>query len=259
MRTPAPPDQVWRAFADPQILEQWFVDRASGSATPGDTITLYWDSFGIAAPQEVVAAVPDELLVLRSKWDVASDAPWQILEIRIAREGGETVLRLVHSGFAEGAEFEEEYDGVDSGWSIVLASLQYYLAHYWGHPKVEAVAMREVQFEWDQLRTLQRTGSGLARWLTTRGVVGDAGSPLHLVLRSGRSLTGRVLATSKSECLWSWEEVRGVVELKAYRAAGQRMLGMRVAMWDGKEELRAALQREIDEAVDRLAAEAAVS
>jgi uncharacterized protein YndB with AHSA1/START domain len=252
LRTSASPEQVWRAFADPEVLAQWFVDRATGSAQPGETITWYFDGFGIEAPQQVMEAEPGKRLVMRSKWDAASTVPWQILDIRIAREGGETVLRLVHSGFAEGAAFEEEYDGVDSGWSIVLASLKHYLENWSGKPKSEVLAIRTAAFEYEDLRPLQRTGSGLSRWLTQKGVLGDVGSPVRLVLRSGRALTGRVLAMTRSECLWSWDEVNGVLELKSFGGGGTRMLGVRAALWNASPVLVAELQRELDEAVDRL-------
>ncbi len=45
------------------------------------------------------------------------------LETLIGREQGDTVVRLVNSGFLDGAEWDDEYEGVRSGWVNALAVL----------------------------------------------------------------------------------------------------------------------------------------
>jgi uncharacterized protein YndB with AHSA1/START domain len=37
--TSATPEQAWAAWADPEKIAQWFVDRAEGEAKPGGTMT----------------------------------------------------------------------------------------------------------------------------------------------------------------------------------------------------------------------------
>ena len=46
---------------------------------------------------------------------------------------GQTVLRLVHSGFGA-ADWNDEYDGVRRGWQFELRSLSHYLRHKRGLP-----------------------------------------------------------------------------------------------------------------------------
>ena len=43
-----------------------------------------------------------------------------------------TTLRLVHSGFGPGADFDEEYDGISQGWPVELRSLRHYLENHAG-------------------------------------------------------------------------------------------------------------------------------
>jgi len=44
-------------------------------------------------------------------------------------------LRLVHSGFGRGAEWDDEVDGVGRGWTIELGGLRHYLAHHRGRDR----------------------------------------------------------------------------------------------------------------------------
>lgn len=39
VRTTAPPERVWEAWANPEKLAQWFVDRAKGELEEGSTYT----------------------------------------------------------------------------------------------------------------------------------------------------------------------------------------------------------------------------
>ena len=50
----------------------------------------------------------------------------------ISTDGGQTVLRLVHSGFDEGANWDEQIDGLSGGWRYFLWNLQVCLTHHLG-------------------------------------------------------------------------------------------------------------------------------
>jgi hypothetical protein len=52
------------------------------------------------------------------------------------------------------------------------------------------------------------------------------------VLENGAVLTGTVLRHTSQETLWSWDEIDGVVEIKAFRGArwGSKV-GLRVSSW----------------------------
>jgi uncharacterized protein YndB with AHSA1/START domain len=67
METSATPDQAWEAWADPEKIAQWFVDRATGEAKPGGTMTWFFDHVGYVLPYKILNAVPGELIVYN--WD----------------------------------------------------------------------------------------------------------------------------------------------------------------------------------------------
>ncbi len=110
IRTTADPQRVWEAWADPEKISQWFTDRARGEARPGATVTWIFEKFGYEIPYEVKDAVPGERFAIGGQ---LPDRPPFLLEVTIEREGGETVVTLVNSGFLEGNQWDEEYAVVE--------------------------------------------------------------------------------------------------------------------------------------------------
>ena len=126
IRTKATPQEAYDAWADPEKIAPWFPDRAEGKAESGRTITWILDKFNYRIPYEVLIARPGEKFAIR--WNPPPGMNPGILEVTISKEGGETVVRLVNSGFREGAEWNDEFEGIDSGWRMSLALLPL-LAH----------------------------------------------------------------------------------------------------------------------------------
>jgi len=75
---------------------------------------------------------------LRTSWmePVAGNADGtrnaSVVDWFIEGDGGKTVLRLVHSGFGTGGEWDDDYDGTNRGWEYELRSLRHYLKHHMG-------------------------------------------------------------------------------------------------------------------------------
>lgn len=250
IRTSATPRQVWEAWTDPQKLAHWFVDKASGVSTVGGTMTWEFERFGYVLPYEVVASVPERQFALQ--WNPPPGNPAGILEIQIERESGETVVRLINSGFREGAEWDDEYEGTVSGWQMALAVLKYYLENYFGQPKSYFFAMRPASFTFDQLRPYFLESSGLAKWLTTSGAIGKPGGRCELALRDDGKLTGRVLAVTNREVALSWEEIRGVLELKAFPMGPKRVLSIWGCGWNLDPTRAKEIERRMEAAIGRL-------
>ena len=254
VRITATPQQTWEAWADPEKIAQWFVDRATGEPKVGTTFTWFFDKFQYVMPFEVIEAVPGERFVLR--WsDKSSGRPPGIVDVTIAREGGVTVLRLVNSGFQEGAAWEEEYQGTVSGWQTALALLKLYLENYFGKPKTTIMALRPASYRYEQLLPFFTTPEGLGEWLTRSGAVGKPGDRCELVLKDDGSVTGRVLAVTRHEVALSWEETHGALELKGFQMGpAGRMICVRVTSW-GLDAARAAeIEQRMGTALERLAA-----
>jgi hypothetical protein len=49
-----------------------------------------------------------------------------------ARDQGTCVVRLVNSGFVEGAPWDDQYDAMREGWKLFLANLRLHLEHFPG-------------------------------------------------------------------------------------------------------------------------------
>ncbi|MGH7606411.1 MAG: SRPBCC family protein, partial [Gemmatimonadales bacterium] len=139
VRTSAAPEAAYAAWADPAKLAQWFVDRARGEAHAGASMTWVWEAFGMEAEYRVLEADPPHRLVLSSS---GQTAPPGVIEITIVRARGETVITVVNSGFGEGPEWDEMYEGVRSGWELTLGLSRVYLERYFGRPKRSFLQMQ---------------------------------------------------------------------------------------------------------------------
>jgi uncharacterized protein YndB with AHSA1/START domain len=252
IKTSASPQQAWEAWADPAKISQWFVDRAEGKAEAGADITWFFDKFNMELHYKVLEAAPGERFAIL--WPGPMPPPG-ILEVIIEREGGETLIRLVNSGFREDAQLNEEYEGVVSGWHTSLALLREYVENYFGQPRTNILVMQPAQFEYSQVARYFREPELLAKWLTKSGSIGDLGEDCKLVLRGGESVTGRVIARTQHEVAVSWPEVRATLELKSFSMGPQRMLGIRGSGWSMDAKRAQEIEKQMTEAVARLAAE----
>jgi uncharacterized protein YndB with AHSA1/START domain len=255
MRTTATPEQAYDAWADPVKLSQWFTDNARGEAKPGSTMYWIFEKFGYEIPYEVVDAVPGQLLALGGE---LPGRPLFLLEISISREGGETVLRLVNSGFLDGGKWDEEYEGVASGWEMSLALLRYYLERHFGEPKRTFLAIEPAQF----------SPSDVLRWYTEPELLGEwlaegasgvrapiaVGAPVRIPLASGeQTIEGDTLAVTRREVAFSWEAEDVVLELKAFMMGPNPVVSVRGTGWQPDAERFGAIEKEMEGALKRLA------
>lgn len=252
IRIPAEPEKVWAAWADPKHVRRWFSDEARGDLEVGGELVHVFHGHGEHRYRVVEVDAPRRL-VLEGEMD--GRAFRQIVEIRSER--GATVLRLVHSGFGSADPDSEIVQGIDSGWTMALAVMRHYVERYFGRDKVAIPVFRPARFEYRSLLAERyQDATGLGTWLTDgASAVPDSG-PVALTLRSGRSVTGSVLARTDHEVAVSWEEVEGVLELKAFGAGpGARVLGVRALTWSDDRELPGLLRAELTEAIERLVAQ----
>jgi uncharacterized protein YndB with AHSA1/START domain len=114
----ATPGQVWESIATEAGMAAWF------QPTPVDP-----------ASDLVVAWEPGHRLAIRAP--AAPDGSMHAFEYLIeARDGGGTVLRFVHSGFA-GDDWSDEYESLTSaGWDMYLYTLAQYFAYFSGRRAV---------------------------------------------------------------------------------------------------------------------------
>jgi uncharacterized protein YndB with AHSA1/START domain len=252
MKTTATPEQVWDAWTKGDLLSGWFTDRAELDPRPGGTLKWFFDKFGLELPGTFVDVEPQRLISWT--WPRQPGHPPGMLVITIEREGGVTHMTLANSGFTTAAEWDDEYEGVRSGWQLALGILRVYLERYFGRTKDVALVLRPARYDYDRIAPYFSDATRLAEWLTTSGTIGQEGDPVRLTFRDGSTLTGRVIARSAREVAVTWDEMDGILELKAFRAGpGARMLGVRASGWDWPGGRAAQLEAKLTPWVERLA------
>ena len=135
----ASPEEVWKALTEAERLKAWFPFQADVSPGVGGKIHMSWDG-AWESDLEIRVWEPDKHL--RTGWPWTSEDGLAGIENEVlvdyfieARSGGGTRLRLVHSGFPVGDEWEDIFDGTRRGWSYELRSLKHYLEHHNGRSR----------------------------------------------------------------------------------------------------------------------------
>ena len=122
---------VWRALTEGEELKRWF--PLDARVTPGEGGAV-WLSWGEGMDWEAPIEVWEPNRHLRT-----IDPPPSKLAVDyyIEAKGGQTVLRLVHSGFADDA-WDDELETLSGGWRAFLATLRNYLEQHRGEPRAVA-------------------------------------------------------------------------------------------------------------------------
>ena len=132
----ATPEAVWEALSTEPGLQRWFAPEARVTPGPGGEVLWRWDELH-SWPQKIEVWEPNRRLLTRYDSAVPDGAGGQrplFVDFRLEGRGGRTTLRLVHSGFGPEAAFDEEYDGISSGWPVELQSLRLSLEQ---HPDLD--------------------------------------------------------------------------------------------------------------------------
>lgn len=243
---------VYRAWAEPDELVRWFVDRSGGRVEPGGSILWAWDAYDVEQELEVVEAEAGRRLVLRTVWG----GRLTVLEVTLEPLPGGTRLRLIESGFGEGADWDGEYEGTRSGWTHSLAHLKVYLERHPGRDRETLDLLQPVAFRAKDLLAATRTTEGLAKWLgRAEGDLGGVGDRVRVDLQGGGRLTGRVISMTDWETGVTWDEIEGTLTFQGFPgdAAGEgERVGLRVVSWGGDADRLRSLRGGLEEALGRL-------
>lgn len=128
-------ETVWKALTDGEELKRWF--PLDARVTPGEGGKM-WLSFGEGADWET----PIEIWEPNRRLQTMDTVPVKVaVDYYIEAKGGETVLRIVHSGFSADAWDDDVEITSNAGWRTFLANLKLYLEHHRGEPR-ELVYLR---------------------------------------------------------------------------------------------------------------------
>lgn len=173
----APQSATWEACACAEGLGRWQADVAHGEARIGGRLRLAWPALGQEVELEVIEAVFGERLVYR-----AGDS---VTEFGFGPGG----VRLRHSG----PDVALDRAGVEASWRLALAELAFSLECHPGRARRVRWALRALQVTPERAFSLFTEPDYLNQWLTRHATLGAAQEPYAFTLRSGLTLSGRVL------------------------------------------------------------------
>jgi uncharacterized protein YndB with AHSA1/START domain len=143
----ASPEEVFRAVTDGTELAKWLAPEARVTAPDGDRKGSIWISWGegMSVENEIEVYDPPKRLRHPSGKNAETMAPMYAEWTIEARAGGTTTLRLVHSGFSEGAEWDHEVESHKRGWTLMLQNLRQYFARHAHEPTVHLPFMAALE------------------------------------------------------------------------------------------------------------------
>jgi uncharacterized protein YndB with AHSA1/START domain len=118
----ATPGRVFRALTTKEDLERWFVTEAEVDPRPGGSLKFVWETNAIEG--KFVEVSPHRIVYIL---DEGSGYGTTTVTITLTAEGEGTRLHLLHTGFGEGAHWDQLYRGLDSGWNAELGNLRAWL------------------------------------------------------------------------------------------------------------------------------------
>jgi uncharacterized protein YndB with AHSA1/START domain len=126
----ATPEEIWEAIATGAGIDGWFLGTGNAvEPREGGRVRIDFGEGGSGA-STVTAWDPPHRFAHRG--DAAPDGSLHAFEYVIeARDGGMTVVRLVHSGFLAD-DWESEYDALDEGDFMYLHQMAQYVTHFRG-------------------------------------------------------------------------------------------------------------------------------
>jgi len=121
----APIEEVWKAITDAAAMARWFAPKMTVEPGVGGFVMADWGQ-GIEWKTTIEIWEPNRHLRLvetRDHFIGASPVAETFEPCRLIQDyyldsaGGKTVLRLVHSGFGSGENWDIEYEGTRGGWA----------------------------------------------------------------------------------------------------------------------------------------------
>lgn len=234
----ASPQKVWEAWADPQQIANWFVDRAEGDVKPGGTMKWFFEAFNYALDVPIVEAQPGRTFVTGG--GPGPDGLPYLMEITIKKDGNTTVMNLVNSGFSEAPEKDGSFRDTESGWKCALLTMKIWLERYPELRRRRTIVMRPAAHRPAQLHSLYATAEGRRRWLPP-DVPAD----------------GDMLIDTGTEVMLDWPAERAVLGLKSFGMGPQQMVALDLSQWSATgaaiaEQSRARLDRALDRLISLL-------
>ena len=135
VEVPGTVEEVWETIATGPGITSWFTPMTVEPREGGEVVMDFGD-YGTET-STVRAWEPPHRVVFEGSGDHALAYEWLVE----ARDGGSCVVRLVNSGFGDGDDWDEQYDGMSEGWRIFLQNLRLQLTHFRGRRARTSIPM----------------------------------------------------------------------------------------------------------------------
>jgi uncharacterized protein YndB with AHSA1/START domain len=129
---PATPDQVWDAWTTRAGITSFMAPDAEIDARVGGAFHIHFDPYatpGMKGADEMRYMALQPKRMLSFDWNAPPSLPEArqqrtFVVVRLdAAEGGGTLVRMHHTGWGDGGEWDKAYAYFDKAWGIVLGSL----------------------------------------------------------------------------------------------------------------------------------------
>ncbi len=162
----ATPAEVWKVISEGEELQRWFPLEARVEPGVGGKVWVSWGD-DCSAEGGIEIWEPESHLRYSNDIPVGEGKPpiKMAVDYHIEARGGATILRLVHSGFGKGADWDGEYDATSRGWAWFMLQLKFYMERHLGTPR---------SAHW--LKSIVRDTKDVA-WQKLMGAVRASGTP----------------------------------------------------------------------------------
>ena len=129
----APVDEVWKAWTTTEGITSFFAPGARIEARPGGPFEVYFNPYakpGMKGADDMVVLAVQEKSMLSFTWNAPPHLPdvrgqRTSVTVRLKPAGDRaTEVRLTHTGWGEGGQWDQAYGYFDKAWGNVLAGLE---------------------------------------------------------------------------------------------------------------------------------------
>jgi uncharacterized protein YndB with AHSA1/START domain len=193
----AKPAAVYRLWATAAGLESWFAKTARVEAKKGGPFEASFEEYPGKVLGRFLEVEPGRRLVIA--WESDGNELATVAAVTFAAERGGTRLRVVHSGFGDGPEWDEWYEAHVEGWPRELAKLFVALEGV-GRGKAVSITERVAASTADAWEAIG-SAEGLSRWFASGGKLAAKAGGKYALSAGPSELTGTVREYAKGRAL----------------------------------------------------------